>query len=71
MSGTLQGGRKAAHTIRKRYGDDFYIKIGSKGGKLGRTGGFYANPELARAMGKVGGSISRRRKDNVNGSKNS
>jgi hypothetical protein len=32
------------------------------GGKLGRTGGFYANRELAREAGRKGGRISRRGK---------
>jgi general stress protein YciG len=41
---------------------DFYAKIGAKGGKLGRTGGFYANRDLARKAGAMGGRISRRTK---------
>lgn len=32
------------------------------GGKLGRTGGFYANRELASKVGVIGGTKSRRRK---------
>ena len=32
------------------------------GGKKGRTGGFYANRELARLAGAKGGKISKRRK---------
>lgn len=35
--------------------------IGSKGGRNGHTGGFAANPELARRAGAKGGRISRRR----------
>lgn len=34
--------------------------IGSKGGQNGHTGGFAANPELARTAGAKGGRISRR-----------
>ena len=34
----------------------------SKGGKKGKTGGFYANRELARIAGAKGGRISRRTK---------
>ncbi|HEY5152829.1 MAG TPA: hypothetical protein VII55_02545, partial [Candidatus Saccharimonadales bacterium] len=52
----------AAATNKNKYGADFYAKIGAKGGKLGRTGGFYANRELARAAGAKGGRISRRTK---------
>jgi general stress protein YciG len=62
MSGTPAGGAKAAATNKSKYGKDFYARIGQMGGKLGRTGGFYANRELARAAGAKGGRISRRSK---------
>lgn len=62
MSGTKAGGMKAAATNKSKYGKDFYAKIGAAGGKLGRTGGFYANRELARKAGAKGGRISRRTK---------
>ena len=55
MSGTLEGGRKAAATNKRLHGEDFYARIGKKGGKNGHTGGFAANPELARIAGKKGG----------------
>ena len=60
MSGTKAGGLKAAMTNKKLYGNDFYRQIGKKGGQNGHTGGFAANPELARIAGRKGGSISRR-----------
>ncbi|MBR5795288.1 MAG: hypothetical protein IKY26_04035 [Erysipelotrichaceae bacterium] len=60
MSGTKLGGKKAALTNIARNGFDFYKKIGSKGGKNGHTGGFYANRELAREAGRKGGLKSRR-----------
>ena len=61
MAGTKAGGLKAA---AKNLAQDpnFYAKIGAKGGKNGRTGGFAANPELARIAGAKGGRISRRTK---------
>ena len=61
MAGTTTGGKKAA---AKNLARDpfFYAKIGEKGGKNGHTGGFAANPELARIAGAKGGRISRRRK---------
>lgn len=34
--------------------------IGAKGGRNGRTGGFYGRPELARRAGKLGGRVSKR-----------
>ncbi len=62
MAGTRAGGKAAAATNKKTYGDDFYRIIGAKGGRLGRTGGFAANRELARIAGAKGGRISRRGK---------
>ena len=54
MPGTVAGGRKAATTNKTRHGKDFYARIGAKGGKLGHTGGFAANRELAREAGRKG-----------------
>lgn len=62
MAGTKAGGMKAAATNKAKHGANFYAKIGAKGGKNGRTGGFAANPELARIAGAKGGRISRRTK---------
>ena len=62
MAGTKEGGQKAALANKLKYGSDFYAKIGRKGGKNGRTGGFAANPELAKIAGSKGGRISRRGK---------
>jgi uncharacterized protein len=62
MAGTKAGGKAAADTNKKKYGADFYAKIGAKGGAKGRTGGFFANRELARTAGAAGGRISRRTK---------
>jgi len=62
MAGTKEGGKKAAASNKAKYGSDFYAKIGQKGGKLGKTGGFAANPALARIAGAKGGRISRRKK---------
>lgn len=61
MAGTKAGGLKARDKNLKR-DPDFYAKIGAKGGRNGRTGGFAANPALARIAGAKGGRISRRRK---------
>ena len=61
MAGTRKGGLKAA---AKNLAKDplFYAKIGTIGGRNGRTGGFAMNPELARIAGAKGGRISRRGK---------
>ena len=62
MAGTKAGGQKAAATNKALHGSDFYAKIGAIGGKKGRTGGFAANPALARIAGAKVGRISRRGK---------
>lgn len=61
MSGTVEGGKNAAKKNKAKYGADFYKLIGAKGGKRGRTGGFFKNRELARKAGALGGSISSRK----------
>lgn len=60
MVGTKAGGEKAAATNKAKYGEDFYVRNGRKGGQNGHTGGFFANRELAREAGRKGGLISRR-----------
>lgn len=60
MAGTKEGGKKAAITNKMKYGDDFYAKMGAKGGRNGHTGGFAANPQLAKIAGQKGGKISKR-----------
>ena len=62
MAVTKAVGQKAAATNTALHGSDFYAKIGAIGGKKGRTGGFAANPALARIAGAKGGRISRRGK---------
>ena len=66
MAGTKAGGQKAAATNKTKYGKDFYAEIGRKGGRNGHTGGFAANPELAKVAGAKGGRISRRGKAKKN-----
>jgi general stress protein YciG len=61
MAGTVAGGKKAAAKNLQK-DPDFYAKIGRKGGQNGKTGGFAANPALARIAGAKGGRISRRTK---------
>ncbi len=60
MAGTIEGGKAAAATNKSRYGKDYYARIGAIGGKKGTTGGFFANRELARRAGSIGGKISKR-----------
>lgn len=62
MAGTKLGAAKARETNYAKHGRDFYARIGAMGGKNGHTGGFAANPELARQAGAIGGRKSRRGK---------
>ena len=62
MSGTKEGGKKAALTNKLRHGDSFYANIGAKGGSACVCKGFGANLELARKAGALGGRNSHRGK---------
>jgi len=62
MAATRDGGLKAAKTVKERYGEDHYKKIGAMGGKISRGGGFSANKEIAKLAGKLGGLKSRKGK---------
>lgn len=57
MAGTKESGLAAAATNKRKYGDDFYKRIGAIGGRNGRGGGFAGNSERARLAGKIGGAI--------------
>lgn len=43
---------KAVATKRLKYGDDFFKKLGYKGGKVQVPKGFSANRELARTVSR-------------------
>lgn len=60
MAGSKAGGLKAAKTNKERYGEDWYARIGRKGGQNGHSGGFASNPELAKIDGAKGGRTSKR-----------
>lgn len=69
MAGTKLGGERARETNYKRHGEDFYRRIGKKGGQNSHTGGFGSNvigkdgltgPQRARIVGAKGGRISKR-----------
>jgi len=70
MAGTMIGGKKAVLTTRRKYDEEylekygltFYQYQGRIGGQKGRTGGFFANRELAREAGRKGGKVSKRGK---------
>lgn len=75
MAGTVSGGRLAAKTNKEKYGDDFYKRMGSRGGANGKgpsyMGGFAARKKCecdlikgvhikSQCSGLKGGRISKR-----------
>lgn len=55
MSGTKAGGLKCAATNKLKHGEDFYKRIGSKGGKVKNPNkGFGSNHERAVAASYKG-----------------
>ena len=60
MSGTKIGGLRAAETNKKKYGEDFYVKMGKKGGLAQVPKGFSMDRRLAQAAGRKGGKNSKR-----------
>jgi general stress protein YciG len=68
MGGTVEGGKRAAENIKKKFGSDFFIKLGKKSWqdpKRKMTGGFFADRELAKSAGSKGGKISRGKKKEI------
>ena len=77
MAGSKESAKKAAETMRAKYGDDFYKNIGKEGGKAKvPTKGFgtdkrtaldrmLGKPKLASIAGSKGGTISRRGKATI------
>lgn len=70
MAGNVNGGKKTAAINRKKYGSDYYARLGALGGKKSRNGGFASNVvgadgltgrQRASAAGAVGGRISKRK----------
>lgn len=61
MSGTRLGGLRAAATNKQKYGENFYIEIGRRGGQNSHLGGFASmDKEKVRACGRKGGLASSR-----------
>lgn len=69
MAGTREGGLKIAAALKAKFGEDYYIGIGQRGGQASRNGGFASMKigkdgltgfERARIVGAKGGSKSKR-----------
>lgn len=74
MAGTKEGGLKLAQTIRAKYGDNYWVEMGSKGGSVKNPQkGFgsdsrnlidklLGHEKLAVRAGRIGGAKSKRTK---------
>lgn len=75
MSGNKEGGAKTAITLKRKYGPDYFKRIGAMGGSAPYEGkkGFAADnrtilnklfrkPKTAKIAGQIGGRISKRTK---------
>jgi hypothetical protein len=51
----LTPAQKRAKSVKEKYGDDFFARVGSTGGKAKVPKGFGKNSELARKAGSLGG----------------
>lgn len=63
MSGTREGNAKVVITLKQKYGDDYFKRIGAVGGKKSIGGGFAAGEEgraRARVYGAIGGKLGKR-----------
>ena len=60
MAQTINGGKAAAETNKRLYGEDFYARIGARGGSVCKPKGFALNIALAREAGRKAGRISKR-----------
>ncbi len=61
MAGTKTGAMKTKEKLLAN-DPDYFVKLGVIGGKVSKTGGFYANRQLASEAGRKGGRKSRRSK---------
>lgn len=62
MGQTKEGSIKALVTIRERYGEDHYKRIGTLGGSVSCKKGFSVRRDLASASGMIGGLSGRKSK---------
>ena len=69
MAGTIAGGEKAMLKNKQLYGVDFPQRIGRKGGRISRGGGFASDKvgedgltgkQRAAQVGVIGGKLSQR-----------
>lgn len=63
MAGSREQGLEAAKTNKRKYGPDFYRRIGARGGSARVPKGFASNLKLASSAGSKGGRSSKRQKD--------
>ena len=57
---TKEGGKNVSKSLRAKYGDDYWKKMGAIGGKVKVPKGFAVRRDLAVSAGRKGGKVSRR-----------
>jgi general stress protein YciG len=55
LSNKTLGGIESAKKIKATYGEDYFAKMGSIGGKISRGGGFTGDNSRAKENGRLGG----------------
>jgi general stress protein YciG len=60
MPGTLEGGSKTADTNKKKYGADYYVKLGKLGGKAGTGHKFGHGKVDPHEAGRKGGKATKK-----------
>ncbi len=60
MSSTSEQAKTAGITNKRKYGEDFYTRIGAMGGRKSRGGGVTGDPVRAAILGSMGGRKSKR-----------
>jgi len=65
MSGTVEGGKKAAVTNKERHGKDFYAKLGQRGRQAVANTDWFRSPAGKKHLsdvGRIGGLTTQQRK---------
>lgn len=67
MGATKESAARVAAMLKEKHGEDYFKKIGSKGGKHDKPRSFETDRELAARAGAIGGKAPKRKgKRNVN-----
>ena len=60
MAGTKEGAQKASKTIRERHGEDYFARIGRKGGVQSVFKGYSMDLKKVSRCGKKGAKVKKK-----------